>query len=394
MKRKLPLFLSAAAITIVLISPQTLQARENRGEKHILALGIDYNLNRGEDSFIPILYYNFLHVFRDSPWYVEAGFDNSVTSFATFAVDTDRFHAGLGPVFEYLIQAGSNYYVDGNSLENLMITGNDIGMKFFFEYKAHEYFTLGAVYHPKYYFYRLFSREDNTGLWIEPPNNHFEHELIAEVKVGKLEEKNFGVLKHGFLLRGRYSYAWRQGYGSFYDMQLNRGIFFSYVKSDIDKTQKVYGDLGIYYLFRHDVNLQIDIHGAYHYGVDRNNAEQIGTWFADHAIMPGYHNYEFAHDRYLIGRIDLGIPLMFWSSQLKPGFNALYMPRENRVKGIDNYSRTLFTSVSAEFFTMIGGMVPVWIKYAYGIDARRKQNFFSPAHRGNHELTVYFGAAF
>jgi hypothetical protein len=67
MKRKLPLFLSAAAITIVLISPQTLQARENRGEKHILALGIDYNLNRGEDSFIPILYYNFPHVFRDSP---------------------------------------------------------------------------------------------------------------------------------------------------------------------------------------------------------------------------------------------------------------------------------------------------------------------------------------
>ncbi|MBN1534309.1 MAG: hypothetical protein JXA20_16670 [Spirochaetes bacterium] len=383
--------LAALAITIA-ISP--LWAREGREQEHIMALGIDYNLNRGEHSCIPILYYDYLHCFPDSPWYVEGGFENSVTAFVTLAMDTDRFHAGFGPVFEYLIQAGSNYYVDGNSLEHLMIMGNDIGLRLFFEYKWMRHLTTGVTWHPKYYFYTLFSGDDNGGLWIDPPNSHIEQEVLIEVKYKDIEERNFGTLKHGFLARGRCSFAYRQGYGTFYDLQLNRGRFFTITRSDTDRTWKIYCDLGFYYIFKHDFNLQIDLLGSYQYRVDRNNAEQIGTWFADHAIMPGYHNYEFGHDQYLAGRVAMGIPIPFWSTQIKPGYNILYMSDGNGVIGIDDYPRSVYTSVSCEFFTMIGDTVPVWLKYAYGIEARRRGSFSGRLHRGNHELTLYFGVAF
>ncbi len=389
----------AVTLLVLALVPITIGAvpaagKEAREQEHIMALGIDYNINRGEDSFIPILYYNYLHVFKDSPWYLEAGFENSVTAFATAGWETERFHAGFGPAFEYLIYAGSNYYVDGNSLDHLMVMGNDIGMGLFFEYKPLRHLSARVTLHPKYYFYKLFSKKDNEGLWVQAPNTHFEYEGIAELTYNSVEERNFGVVKHGILARLRYSFAYRQGYGTFHDLQLNRGLYFTFVRSDIDQTHRVYSDLGFYHLFKHGFNLHIDIHGAYQYGVDRNNAEQIGTWFADHAIMPGYHNYEFGHDRYLVGRVALGIPLPFWSTQVRPGYNLLYMPKENRVVGIADYPREVYTSVSCEFFTQLGGMVPIWLKYAYGIDASRRQSFFSKTHRGNHELTIYFGAAF
>ena len=259
--------------------------------------------------------------------------------------------------------------------------------------KPFRYLSAGIAYLPAYHFYQKNKEQDNLiyqnhETLIDLPRKHWEHTGSFEMEIGHMEKKDLNRIRHGISLKGRYEYTRRAGYGTFMDTALAED-------SDIKSTQKVYGNLGAC-LDISGFNLQLDLIAGYHRDVDRNNAEKIGYWFADHAIMPGYFLGEFLHDRYMIGQAQIGIPVPFWSTRVQPGFNMLYMPENNKVLGVQDYPRKTYRSVSVELSMKIGDLLPLFLGYAYGMDARRIdiRDASLEEKKGNHEIKAFVLMAF
>ena len=231
----------------------------------------------------------------------------------------------------------------------------------------------------------MFFRQEATE--INLPENHWEHTGELNFTIDKLEQKDINRIKHGFIIEGTCNYIYRSGYGTFYDTA-------SAENSSIDKTQKRYLSAGLYYNFNYDINLLLDIAGGYHTNIDRNNSDQIGSFIADKGVMPGYFWGEFYHNKFCIIRTQAGLPLFYWNARIQPGFNVMYMPEDNDVVGVENYPRRIYRSISVELSMKAGGVLPVFLDYAYGIDARRLNSDTGVEKKGNHEFMFYVLTAF
>ena len=400
--------------------------------RHILVLGANRPFSGGSNAFTTIVaYFWFGENFADPDLYTE--FRLTTTRIAGIVgVKTDRVFAGVKPMLEHSTYSGWRSYNRGYDDKTRDIRGSNAGMGVFFRYTRLRILSTTVAFFPSYYFYKLPVLTPNKNKYIQTPNSHFQIKPSLKITLSDVADKSLGRIKHGYLLEVEYQYARRIGYGTWYDYDrlfykekyegrwilpaaagLYQGIWY---KSTITDTQRLYISAGGYYNFTGDYNLLFDFYGGWFQGVDRNNAEQIGYFLADYAVMPGYFDTEFYSHLYLIGRLRFGIPLPFWNARIQPGYNLLYMPGKNEVVGVGRgamansnwwlvrgYPRKFYTSVSCEFSIQLGNLLPLFMSYAYGIDARRARSsydvYYSRIHlaqvrRGNHEAQAYVAMAF
>ncbi|TYT73191.1 hypothetical protein [Desulfobotulus mexicanus] len=364
--KKISLFLTA----LIFISTSAF-ALEKREFAFMGALGANYPLDDGDGQVSPVVMASYINYIGDN-MYNEARLTTTTLS-NTFGVDRGRYHFGIQPILAHTIEGGFRTFDQGYLNEDLNINGNYIAPVMFFDYRlADQKVEIKFKYRPSFYFYR---EEDSK---IKMPDNHLAHVGSTELVFQNMEEKNMGRIKHGVRLATKYEYMNRSGYDS-------NGV----LTEDINQSHKLYADLGFYHNFAGDYNLLFDINGAYQKDVDINNAEKIGSYLAPHAKMPGYYNCEFRHDRYVIGKIQFGIPVDFWETRIQPGFNILYMPKDNKVVGQSDYDETTYKSVSLNISTKLGGVLPFFLNYSYGIDAERKSSSDGKVSKGSHEIMAF-----
>ncbi|MBN1496754.1 MAG: hypothetical protein JXA07_08300 [Spirochaetes bacterium] len=402
--------------------------------QHVLALGVDNPFSDGTNEWSPLFaYYWFGDNFDNPDLYAHINI-TTTRMLAIFGVKTDRIYAGVKPVFEHSTYSAWRSYNRGYDDVRRGIAGNNIGPGAFFQYNILRILSAKAFFHASYHFYHIPILTENLHKYVNVPKRHWQLKPGIELLLSDLEEKDLNRVRHGYLFRVEYNYARRIGYGTWYDYDR---VFFRekynniwappttshrtegvWYRSRVRDTHRLYFNAGLYYNFKGDYNLQFDFYGGYFKNVDRMNAEHIGYYQQDHAVMPGYFDTEFYHHLYLIGRIQFGIPIPFWSMRLQPGFNLLYMPKKNEVIGLREgvfyfgtgaiagyqrlgyrgYPRTIYTSVSCGFSFLVGNLLPLFIDYAYGIDALRTGSshnvYLNRTTRGSHELSVLVVAAF
>ncbi len=391
--------------------------------QHVVALGINQPFSGGSNELSPLFaYYWFGENFSNPNLYMQ--FTITTTRiYLIAAYRSDRIFTGIKPMVEHSTYSAWQAYNRGYADSRRSFRGSNACAVGFFQYNFFRILSARAYFHPAYFLYRLPILAENVHKYVNMPRRHWQLKQGVEVILSDVEEKSLTRVKHGYLFKLEYQYARRIGYGAWYDydrmvwrekyrdawvppMGITEGIWY---KSTVKNTHRFYFTAGGYYNFPHDVNLQLDVYGGYFRGVDRNNAEQIGYYQADYAIMPGYFNSEFYHNFYLISRLQLGFPLGFWDARLQPGFNMLYMPTKNEVVGqgrgaitnrwlVRGYPRRIYTSLSCSFSLLVGNLLPLFIDYAYGFDAQRAKSandvYLKRLSRGSHEFQVLIIGAF
>ncbi len=375
-------------IFILLIPSISLIAEETdkRDYKLIGALGADSPFSNGTNKLSPILYASYMYYFQTlKDTYFEIGADTT-TVFCIYGIQKQAYYAGIKPVWGHTIYGAYSDYNRGYSSDKNEIYGNFIGMELFFKYNLSKLCTAGLTYLPDYHYYKT---KNNANM--KKPDSHWEHNAGIQLQYKNTDEKNLGIIKHGFFARARYHYSCRTGY-SFQDRPMPDGKIPEL--SDKPSTHKCHLDLGVYYNFKGDYNIKYELTGSGQFNTDRNNAEKIGSLNADSAIMPGYFFAEFYHDRYIITDIKFGIPLNFWQARIEPAFNVLYMPKDNKVIGVPDYPRKYYRSMSLSLSLKIMNLLPIFIDYAYGIDAERRNRQTGAVKKGSHEVRAFMAFAF
>jgi hypothetical protein len=427
-----PLVLPAFGQTDV-VEKDYLNPHEKKEEyQHVVALGFNNPFSGGSNDWSPLFaYYWFGDNFKNPDLYAHVNV-TTTRIFAIFGIKTDRIYAGVKPLLEHSTYASWRAYNRGYDDARRDIRGNNVGIGGFFQYNLLRILSVRTFFQPSYHFYHMPILTPNPHKYVNTPNRHWQLKPGVEILLSDVEEKDLTRVKHGYLLRIEYNYARRVGYGTWYDYDrvvfrekynniwvpptgLTEGVWY---KSTVKNTHRLYFNAGGYYNFKGNYNIQFDFCGGYFKNVDRNNAEHIGYMQQDHAIMPGYFDTEFYHTLYLIGRLQLGIPIPFWSARIQPGFNMLYMPKKNEVVGLGKgvayfgegallgysklayrgYPRRIYTSVSCGFSLLLGNLIPFFIDYAYGIDAIRAKSankvYMNKTTRGSHELQILVVGAF
>jgi len=334
--KKITTFLSIIFVLLVAIS---VSAKEKSEYRHYLALGIaDTHISNGDNPMSPLFaWYWFLEDFEDSDLYGNVGITTTKFYFK-FGKKTDKYFAGVKPFLNHTTYGAYYYYENGEEKLDRTFKGNRAGIELFFEkYILKNLLSMKVAYIPNYYFYM-----ENEKVAFDLPENHVEHKTNLQLKVGNVEKKDLRRIKHGVFANIRHEFARRVGYDTFVGYNDN---------SSVKTTNKYYLDLGA----------KQDIYGSIQYNVDRNNAEKIGYMNSTNGVMPGYYNSEFNHDKYLISRTQIGFPLGFWSSRIETGFNVLYMPKENNVIGLGNYSKKVYKSVSLALSFKAVDVLPIFL---------------------------------
>jgi len=359
------------------ITATAFSASEKEPYRHIVALGADRSFSNGDSSLGPIIaYYYFMEDFDNPDLYGQFTF-KTTDAYFILGLKNEKFYAGIKPVLSYIWYGGYSSYYQGANDESRNFWGNSAGLEMFFKYNWFRNFSSKVSCRSDYRFY---SKGGNDTV-IDLPDNHMQNLIGVNLELKDVEEKSLGRIKHGYIAGFKYEYARRTGYGTFEDTA-------AVEDSSENNAHKMYFDLGAYYNFSGNYTLMFDVRGSLQYNVDRNNAEKIGYYDADHAVVPGYNAAEFYHNKYVTARLQLGIPVSFWDTRLQPGFNMLYMPEDNGVTGVGDYDKELYTSVSLGVSTMAGGVLPLFIDYGYGFNAERK------GETGNHELRFMVLMAF
>ncbi len=361
--------------------------------RHIIVLGGDRSFSDAyRHPLSPVIFYQYNIAAAGEGAYAQ--FTLLTTSVAAIiGYKTESFLFGIRPILAHSVYGGYTYYDRGVLDEGRIYQGNYTGVEALCTITPAKYCTATASYLPAWYFYRKNTESDNLisendATTIGLPDNHLEHVGTFLMQLGSVDTSSLGRVKHGAMAKFRYRYSRRVGYGTFEDVN---------AESSIRSTQKFYGNLGLYLRLPYDFTILLDGAGSYQRHVDRNNAEMVGSNVVEHATMPGYFYGEFLSDRYAIGKAQIGIPLVFWDARVQPGFNLLYMPRENRVVGGiggDGYPRRIYRSVSVDFSLKLGDVLPFFVSYAYGIDAQRNNAHEGTENKGNHEVLVYILMAF
>ncbi len=351
----------------------TAMAYEKKPYRHIAVLGADFHVSNGDNKTSPlILYHYFMENFSNPNLYAQYTL-KTTSFFFILGYKTDDYFAGIRPELKWITWGAYRAYTEGENFDERTYKSQTAGAELFYERYAGRFVTLRLGYQPDYHFYI-----ENKGTTIDLPTNHSEHNLRAELSLGKITSSDLNRVRHGFIVKGMYQYTGRQGYGTFEDMPL-----VTRDDSSIDTTHKIYLDLGACYAFSNQINIQLDGMAGIHDGVDRNNAEQIGYINSRHAAVGGYYSTEFYHNRYVVGKLQIGFPVPLWDMRLQPGFNVLYMPKNNEVVGVEHYPKTVYKSVSLGWSFKMADVLPFFINYAYGMDADRK------GEKGNHEIQAF-----
>ena len=317
------------------VSSSPLSAEEKNDYRHIFLLGVEKSIsNSRETAHSPMIAYYYIRNDLRNDLYIQFTL-TTTTLYFIMGEKTGNYFAGIKPILNHTIYGAYNSYTNGVNDDGRCLKGNNFGAEIFYEYLSVKYLKARISYYPGYYLYQkknkskfIFTRNDGTE--IDLPENHWEHSVTLDLTAGNLEKKDINRIWHGFVVQAIYNYSYRSGYGTFYDTAAAED-------SSINRTHKRYLNAGVYFNLAGDINPKLDIYGAYHTNTDRNNAEQIGGYIADKGIMPGYYWGEFYHNRYLITRMQTGVPLPFWRARLQPGFNILYMPHDNEVTGMEDY---------------------------------------------------------
>lgn len=393
--------------------------------QHVLVIGDDFHVSKGNNVQSPIFaYYWFGENFKNPDLYTQFTLTTTRIAFIV-AYKTERIFAGVKPLLEHSTYSGYRVYNRGYIDRGRSIKGNNVGAGVFFQYNILRILSARINFHPSYHFYRFPLISPNEHKTINLPRNHWQLKPGIEILLSDLKTTNLNRVLHGYIFRVEYQYARRFGYGTWYDYDrlvyreryegtwlptmpsgITEGIWY---KSRVNSTHRLYFNAGGYYNFPGDYNLLFDVYGGYFNGVDRNNAEQIGYMLADNAAMPGYAMSEFQNNFYVISRIQVGLPIPFWETRIQPGFNIMYMPTANEVIGIGKgaftnqwlvrgYPRRIYKSVSVGLSTKLGNFVPLFIDYAYGIDAMRTKSatnlYLRKIKQGNHEIKIMLVMAF
>ncbi len=383
MERKI---ISFVILSMLFITTNKVYGKYKREYKLITAAGGDTPISKGTNKFSPIVYASFRQYLDNRKnLYYEVGL-TTVTVFTKFGRHSEKYNAGIKPLWAHSVYGAYSDYYKGYSNPKNEIKGFFIGSYLFFDYNWTKIFTSRLLYGPDYHYY---TAEDNANM--EKPDPHWEHRAAIELLIKNIDEKNLGIIKHGFMARFRYEYSYRAGY-SFQDRTMRNGE--TPHISDNLVTHKYYFDMGAYYNSARDFNVKLDLLSSIQFNVDRNNAEKIGYLNADHAAIPGYFYAEFYHNKYAIGKIRFGTPLPFWQARFEPGFNILYIPRNNRVSGVPDYSREYYRSISLSMTMKIANLIPLFLDYGYGIDAERRDKPVGEISKGNHEIRAFIVLAF
>ncbi len=351
-------------------------APQKQEYRHVVALGADRSWSEGDDSLGPIIaYYYFKEDFVNPNLYAQFTLTTTDTFFK-FGWRSDTVDVGIQPMLQHFWYGGYSAYDRGDSDETRRFYGNGAGGIAYLKYFPVSALSATVAYRGDYHFYT-----DMEETEIDLPNAHWENMGSVELALNTVKETNLGRIKHGVLAKARYEHARRVGYGTFEDTA-------AIEDSREDIANKLYFTFGAYYNLPGDFTLLLDVVGGVQYGVDRNNAEKIGYFCADHAVVPGYYAAEFYHDRYAVAGAQIGIPIKPWDTRIQPGYYVLYMPEHNHVVGVQDYPRTTYQGVSCGISTKLGDVLPFFFDYGYGIDADRK------GKKGNHEFRVLVVAAF
>ncbi len=367
---------------------------EKQPYEHILALGATQPYSNADNNRMsPLILYNWFMEDFPNDLYGQFGLITTRVFFV-FGFKNDSIFAGIKPQLNHNIYGANHAYRNDGSLDETRIfKGNNAGAELFFRYNFIRELSAMVSYYPGYYFYQKYKQEqgiffDTQETLIDLPKNHWEHTGTFELAFSNVQRSNVDRIKHGVLMRVKYQYTHRVGYGTFQDSLPEYA-------SDITNTQKRYAQIGLYYNFPLDINLLLDGIGAWHKNIDRNNSDQLGSYSSETGVLPGYFFGEFYQNRYAIGRAQIGFPFLpFWETRLQPGFHVLYMPRDNQVVGVQDYERRTYRSVSVQLSTKLGGVLPIFVHYAYGMDARRYNQDDGTEKKGSHEVCVLMVMAF
>lgn len=382
----------ALSLLIVLSVFSSLLAEEKELYRHIAAAGINKPVSYSEiNNPSPIIAYSYFKNDLQNDLYGQ--FTLLTTNiYCIIGYKNEKNFAGIKPILNHTVYSAYHCYTNGVDDERRNFKGHNAGAELFYQYYIFKNISAKGIYYPGYYWYSKntetkYPSYERKATEIDLPNKHWEHTGILEISFSDVKKKDIDRIKHGYFITGSYRYIYREGYGTFKDS-------IEAEDSSIKETYKRYLKGGVYYNFRHDINLLLDFSGAYHRNVDRNNSDQIGSFVSEEGVMPGYYWGEFYHNKYAIGRMKIGLPLFFWDARLEPGFNVLYMPKDNDVIGVGDYPRTIYRSISAGFSLKLGGILPFFADYAYGIDARRLNVNTGNSKRGHHEVMALFLMAF
>lgn len=375
MKRSM-IALALTAVMLYTLAGAAFSAPRKQEYRHVVALGADRSWSEGDDSLGPIIaYYYFKEDFTNPNLYAQFTLTTTDTFFK-LGWRSDAVDIGVQPMLQHFWYGGYSAYDRGDSDETRRFYGNSAGGIAYLRLSPADVFSTTVAYRGTYHFYA--DMEDTE---IDLPDGHWQNMGSVELALNTVKEKNLGRIKHGLLAKARYEHARRIGYGTFEDTA-------AVEDSSEDVANKLYFTLGAYYNLPGDFTLLLDVVGGAQYGVDRNNAEKIGYFCADHAVVPGYYAAEFYHDRYAVAGAQIGIPIRPWDTRIQPGYYVLYMPEHNHVVGVQDYPRTAYQGVSLGISTKLGDVLPFFFDYGYGIDADRK------GKKGNHEFRVLVVAAF
>ncbi|HNR88368.1 MAG TPA: hypothetical protein PKM65_08520 [Spirochaetota bacterium] len=384
-----------AMLIATILAPLPLHAvEEKQPYRHNLVLGFDRPYSVAEvNNATPLFLYRYFQ--EELPHDLYAEFSILTTHVITvFGRKTREYFVGVSPQLNHTVYSGFHAYTNGVSDYRRRFQGHNAGVEAFFQYHFIKPVSLKLSYYPGWYFYRENVGRDIMQNHYEPteialPNNHWEHKGRADLVADFVTRRGLlDRIRHGVYARAIYEYARRYGYGTFEDLIPET------MKSSISHTHKSYAELGLYYSFSNDITLLVDLPGAYHHNIDRNNSDKIGAFFSETAPMPGYFWGEFYHNKFATARAQIGLPLGVWHSRLQPGYNLLYLHKKNEVIGVGNYAHTVYHSVSASFTTKLGDVVPMMLNYAYGINAVRRDAHTRRLEKGNHEVLVMVIAAF
>lgn len=379
------------AVFFIFFYSNSYAEKEVQPYRHLMVLGPDMNFSSSKDDPLsPIVAYFYYKEDLPSDLYLQ--FTLLTTSvFFIAGQKTEQYFFGLRPALNHSIYGGYALFNDGVLQKDRIYSGSNSGGEIFFKYFPVKKISAAVYNYYAYYFYSrktlenlLYSTSPQTRIGL--PSNHLENTASLEFIYKDYDEKSIGRIKHGVFLKGLYSYSRRFGYGRFEDI--------SGKSSDIVSYHKFFAEAGFYYNYRDIVNLQVDINGSLQRNIDRNSADLLGSYTSDNGAIPGYYFGEFIHNRFILSRIKSAFSLKFWETVIAPAFNILYMPKDNHVTGIDNYSKTVYSSLSFSISTMAGGLLPVFLNYGYGMDAKRKNAENGNTYSGSHELFVYVLMAF
>ncbi len=397
-------------------APDSPQGDRNSAPKkmpyeYILALGVDTSFSRGSDRLTPLV--GFFWYIEDRPKFYGQVTVTTTQVFFIAAYRYGRLFAGVQPLLNHNTSASYRSYNRGYEDHSRSIRGNSAGAVGFVQYAVTRLLSARVTFHPAYYFYRIPLVAENRRRYPEMPRAHWQVKPGAEIILKDMVERDVFRVRHGWFVSLSYQWARRIGYGTWYDYdrlfyrdRIN-GIWY---RSRIRDTHRVYLAVGLSYAFRGDFTLSCDINAGYFNGVDRNNAEPIGNYFAPHAVIPGYYLFEFYHHLYAIGRVQAGFPLPFWRARIQPGINVLYMPKRNEVIGIRRgvvtpnavlareYPKRVYTSASVSFSIFLGNVLPFFFDYTYAIDAPRADSahelYAGRVRRGSHAVRCFVAGAF